>query len=306
MAFAPLSKNLTCGTSCAPENVSFVWTFSTRRVNATFRYNIFPHEVHGSNVRYESVDVLADGTLHIGTVKKAHYGDYICTASFSNGTVCGIAERTLMVTQLCKLFSLMRCPDFVYMCALVTTVLFGQRCFFLCMSLFCAYCSTVTGLTQSPDFRPKSDKAIYGRQSVLCIDGDSPGIEGNGTLWEKTNVVTVNVNDISSECLSKYPTSCYSCENRDSYLSLPTVINRMMDYEYSAFVIASRRTDHNECLEITNRYVNFLIINQVKEEDKGNFIVEIESGYNAKARGPYTLTPCELFILLPHITTLHV
>ena len=176
---------------------------------------------------------------------------------------------------------------------------------YTCPLIF-TYCSTVTDLTQSPDFRPKKDVAIYGRQTVLCIDGDSPGIEGNGTLWEKTNVVTVNVNDISSECLSKYPTSCYSCENRDGYLSLPTVINRTMNYEYSAFVIASQRTGHNECLEITNRYVSFLIINEVKEEDKGNFIVEIESGYNIKAEGPYALTPCELLILLPHITALYV
>ena len=102
VAFAPLSKNLACGTFCAPENVSFVWTYSNHWVNAIFRYGVFPHEVHGTTVRYESVEVLADGTLHIGTVKTAHDGNYICTASFSNGTVCGIANHTLMVTRLCK------------------------------------------------------------------------------------------------------------------------------------------------------------------------------------------------------------
>ena len=131
VAFAPLSKNLSCGTSCAPENTSFVWKFFTVGVNATFRYGVFPHEVYGSVVRYENVKVLADGTLHIGTVKKAHQGDYSCTSSFSNGTVCGKADRTLMVTQLCKLFSLtyalITCPDFAfvysYVRQLVTTAL---------------------------------------------------------------------------------------------------------------------------------------------------------------------------------------
>ena len=73
--------------------------------NATFSYNIFLHEIHGSSIKYDTVEVLADGRLHIGTVKEgAHKGDYSCAAYFSNNTVCGETDHfSLMVTQLCKL-----------------------------------------------------------------------------------------------------------------------------------------------------------------------------------------------------------
>ena len=164
-------------------------------------------------------------------------------------------------------------------------------------------------MSQSPSFRPERDTdATYGLRKVLCVDGDSPGIDEKSTFWEKTNV-TVLVNNISEECLSTYPSSCYSCDDQDNYLSLPTVMNQTMNYEYSAFVIASRHiqgdTQHNECSDITNTYVTFLVINEVKEEDRGTFNVMIESGYSTRnAAGPYTLLPCELLIVLPHITLL--
>jgi hypothetical protein len=111
VAFEPLPKHLTCGTDCTAENVSVVWSFykSVPPVtNATFRYGIFPHAIHGSSIKYESVEVLADGRLRIGTVKEgAHKGGYSCTAQFSNGTVCGMTDSfSLRVTQLCELFSL--------------------------------------------------------------------------------------------------------------------------------------------------------------------------------------------------------
>ena len=110
VAFEPLTKHLTCGTDCTAENVSVVWTFDkvvAPVANATFRYGS-PHEIHGSSIKYESVEVLADGRLRIGTVKEAsHKGDYSCTAQFSNGTVCGMTDSfSLRVTQLCELFSL--------------------------------------------------------------------------------------------------------------------------------------------------------------------------------------------------------
>jgi hypothetical protein len=74
-----------------------------------------------------------------------------------------------------------------------------------------------------------------------------------------------------------------------------------MNYEYSAFVIASRHiqgdTKHNECLDITNTYVSFLVINEVKVEDRGTFNVIIESGYSTRnADGPYTLLPSYITI----------
>ena len=180
------------------------------------------------------------------------------------------------------------------------------------LTLICTYYiiftfSAVTDLSQSPSFKPERDTdATYGLRKVLCVDGDSPGIDENRTYWEKTDVVNVVVNNISAECLSTYPTLCYSCDDQNKYLSLPTVMNQTMNYEYSAFVIASRHiqgdTKHNECLDITNTYVSFLVINEVKNEDKGTFKVIIESGYNTRnAEGPYTLLPCELLIPLPYI-----
>jgi hypothetical protein len=149
VAFEPLSKHLTCGTGCTAENVSVVWRFYRSLppvTNGTFRYNIFPHEVHGSSIKYETVEVLADGRLYIRTVKEvAHKGDYSCAAYFSNNTVCGETDHfSLMVTQL------------------------------------------FTDLAQSPSFKPERDTdATYGLRKVLCVDGDSPGIDENSTFWKK-------------------------------------------------------------------------------------------------------------------------
>ena len=120
VAFEPLSKHLMCGTDCTAENVSVVWRFYRSLppvTNGTFRYNIFPHEVHGSSIKYETVEVLADGQLYIRTVKEAaHQGDYSCAAYFSNNTMCGKTDHlTLMVTQLCKL-SMLRFSMSTHVC----------------------------------------------------------------------------------------------------------------------------------------------------------------------------------------------
>ena len=70
-----------------------------------------------------------------------------------------------------------------------------------------------------------------------------------------------------------------------------------MNYTHSAFVIASRHVDpveYSECFDITNRYITFLVINEVSQEDDGRFNVFIESAENVGRESYYILTNCEL------------
>ena len=60
-----------------------------------------------------------------------------------------------------------------------------------------------------------------------------------------------------------------------------------MSYKYSAFVISvpfykdtNSHIDYSECVTISNNYVTFLVINNVRAEDDGWFQVSIRSQHN--------------------------
>ena len=158
-----------------------------------------------------------------------------------------------------------------------------------CSKVVLVYISfTVSSLTQRPDLHHILDEpAAFGAQKVLCVSGNSPGINTVGTYWEKENVVTETVIDISSEC-----PSCTECpkDGFDKFLSLLTVRNHTKSYNYSSFVFVTRSAemsggaDVSRCMDIDNRYVSILIINQVNEEDNGKWKVGVNSQYNSRAR----------------------
>ena len=151
---------------------------------------------------------------------------------------------------------------------------------------------------------------MFGTQKVVCVSGNSPGIDTVGTSWEKANVVTETVIDISSEC-----PSCTECpkDGFDKFLSLPTVRNHTKSHNYSTFVFVTRSaetsggTDVSRCMDIDNKYVSILIINQVNEEDNGKWEVGVNSLQNSRANADIIIIAgeCSYACTHPHTHTHH-
>ena len=158
----------------------------------------------------------------------------------------------------------------------------------------------VTDTSQKPQVLDTRRDAIYGSEGVLCIKGDTPGLYKGGSYWEK-GLVTENAMNISDEC-----PSCIDCseESIQKYLNLSSVQERLQEgYSHSAFIISSSHevvgdTDYSDCLTIRNRYVSFLVIQEVKEEDIGEWSLRVESAYNAVNTGVYVLSVCEFPALI--------
>ena len=117
-----------------------------------------------------------------------------------------------------------------------------------------------------------------------------------GTFWEKAGVATEQVTDVSLEC-----PDCSDCSSSmiARYLSLPTVVNRTMNYTHSSFVITSISAEVNgrdvsDCVSIPNLYVSLLVINEVMEEDVGNWDIHVVSAYGSPSMTDLTLTASEL------------
>ena len=167
----------------------------------------------------------------------------------------------------------------------------------LCVLVSCA----VTDTSQKPQVLDVRGDAIYGSPGVLCIKGDTPGLYKDKSTWEKDGVATEIAMNISDEC-----PSCIDCseESIQKYLDLPSVQERLQDeYSHSAFIISSSHevvgdTDYSDCLTIRNRYVSFLVIQEVKEEDIGEWSLRVESAYNAVNTGVYVLSVCEFPALI--------
>ena len=119
-----------------------------------------------------------------------------------------------------------------------------------------------------------------------------------GTSWAKAGVTDEIAIDIMSEC-----PSCRTCADESKFLSLPSVRERLENnYEYSVFVIAVRfiesgGKDFSDCMNITNLYISFLVINEVTTEDNGDWIVKVTSRENLSQTAAFKLTACELIIV---------
>lgn len=154
----------------------------------------------------------------------------------------------------------------------------------------------VADTSQKPQVLDIRGDAIYGSQGVLCIKGDTPGLNRDSSTWEKVEVATEIALNISDEC-----PSCIDCsgESIQKYLKLPSVQERLQEgYSHFPFIISSSHhvvgdTDYSDCLTIRNRYVSFLVIQEVNETDIGEWSLRVESAYNAVNTGIYTLSVCE-------------
>lgn len=145
------------------------------------------------------------------------------------------------------------------------------------------------------------DSAYYGTQKILCVHDDSPGVLADRSSWEKTNVTHEITVDITSEC----PT-CNSCSDINEFFTLPSVTRRLeMNYEYSAFVITAKFAESSgkifsECMEISNRYISFLVINEVTDEATGDWDVTMTSGAGLQQSNEFHLVACKSLIHTSH------
>jgi hypothetical protein len=102
-------------------------------------------------------------------------------------------------------------------------------------------------------------------------------------------VATVIAKNISDEC-----PGCIDCDP-EMFLALPSVRERLQnEYSHAAFVISTShevvgKRDYSDCLTIRNRYVSFLVIREVKEEDVGDWSLSVVSAFNAAKTGIYDL-----------------
>ena len=155
-------------------------------------------------------------------------------------------------------------------------------------------CHAVTDLTEKPKVLDTSGSAIFGSPGVLCIRGATPGLNQDSTTWEKDEVTTAIAQNISDEC-----PMCTEC-TPEVFLSLPSVQERLLaGYSHSSFVISTSSEvvgdrDYSECLTIKNRYISFLVIREVKEEDVGVWTLTVVSAHNAANTGAYNLGACKI------------
>ena len=151
----------------------------------------------------------------------------------------------------------------------------------------------VTDITEKPKVLDTSGSAIYGSPGVLCIRGVTPGLNEDSTTWEKDGVTTEIAKNISDEC-----PGCIECDPV-MFLALPSVRERLQnEYSHAAFVISTSHEvvgerDYSDCLTIRNRYVSFLVIREVKEEDVGDWSLSVVSAFNAAKTGLYDLEVCK-------------
>ena len=139
----------------------------------------------------------------------------------------------------------------------------------------------------------------FGEETIMCAHGDSPGIYPDGTSWRKNGIVDEVVIDVSSDC-----PICSTCEDvLNNYKDFPTVKNRTMQYEYSAFVIAStkqllRGVDVSDCLDIENRFVTFMVVRSFSERDEGKFDIIVQSKAFVPTPEEYEIQACKLIVVV--------
>ena len=84
--------------------------------------------------------------------------------------------------------------------------------------------------------------------------------------------------NVSTEC-----PDCTTCDDK-RLLSLPSVVNAS-NSQYSAFFIAVtdvQESQYNDCFDIPNKFVSFVVINEVKQQDNRTFRLYLQSQYFAK------------------------
>ena len=131
-----------------------------------------------------------------------------------------------------------------------------------------------------------------GSKAVLCYHGSSPGVDSDSTFWTSKDLTTSeelisNSNNVSDEC----PT-CVTC-NSNELLSLPSVRNSSSS-RYSHYLVAVNSVEnpeYNQCFDIPNRFVSFLVISEVREEDaRKEFTLFIRSKFQVNLMWPCTTT----------------
>ena len=161
--------------------------------------------------------------------------------------------------------------------------------------------SAVTDTTEKPKVLGDEGDAIYGAHYIACFHGVTPGINGDGTYWEKEGVGNEIAKNVSAEC----PT-CTDCSPQaiGTFLTLPSIQSRLQaGYSHSAFVISISHEvvegrDYSRCLTIENRYITFLVVREVKDEDVGDWTATVMSAYNVAQSARFKIRACESGCLL--------
>lgn len=113
-----------------------------------------------------------------------------------------------------------------------------------------------------------------GSQTVLCFEGESLGVHENETYWEKDDS-KISILNSSVEC-----PNCISCENIEQLLTLTSISNSEGHYWAHVLPVSYYPRipkEYHECIEVSNRFVSFLVINGVNEGDIGSFSFTISS-----------------------------
>lgn len=103
MGFRPFEKKLYCPIQCPTDDVQWNLTsLSDGEVEATFRSGRDAVKF-SQTFDFSLVNVTEDGALHILQVNTEPFRAlYVCTAFYSNGSVCNTTDFQLEVFELCK------------------------------------------------------------------------------------------------------------------------------------------------------------------------------------------------------------